>query len=78
MAVIKDDSRCPVSYAIGEKLRWLQDNDPSKLKQVLQEMEPEMARNLIYNDDAMLRDKQWIDLASPYTVHVVLAGRGLT
>lgn len=76
MPVIKDDSRDPVKFAIGEKIRYLQENDPEALQDVISGMGEEEAMELEYDDEIMLREKQWIDLSDNSTVTCLLTGRG--
>lgn len=78
MAVIKDDSRCPVKKAVGDRLRHLSKTDPAKLKEVLSEFSPEQIEAITYDQEYWARDKQWIDLSKAPAVTLLLCGRGLT
>lgn len=76
MPEIKDDKRDPVKFAIGEKIRHLQETDPQALQEVIAGMSEQEAVDLEYDDEIMLREKQWIDLSDDSTITCLLTGRG--
>lgn len=76
MPKIHDDSRDPVKFAIGEKIRWMQDNDPDQLAEYLSLLTEEEANEILYDDEIMLREKQWVDLSAKEDLTILCAGRG--
>lgn len=77
MPEILEDSRCPLKFKIGEKLRWMKHNDPEGLKKALLNLTSEEANDILYDGEIMLREKQWIDLSGPEDITVLMCGRGL-
>ena len=76
MPLIKDDSRCPIKFAIGEKIRWMQEHDPDKLAEYLSQLTEDEANEIMYDDEILLREKQWVRLDSPEDLTILCAGRG--
>jgi phage terminase large subunit-like protein len=77
MPAINNDKRCPIKFALGEKIRYLQENDPEELKKMLMALSPEEAAEIQYDDEIMLRDKQWVPLDDPLAdIILICAGRG--
>lgn len=76
MPIILDDSRDPQKFAIGERIRYLQEHDPAALSDALVGMGEEEALELQYDDEIMLREKQWIDLSDSSMITCLLTGRG--
>ena len=76
MPKILNDERDPVKFALGEKIRWLQDNDPQQLEEMIGQLSEQEAREILYDDEIMLREKQYIRLDEEADTIILLAGRG--
>lgn len=61
---------------IGREIKYLKENDPKKLAEVVGGLSGEEARNIHYNPGIFARDKQLVDFHSPYTVTMMMCGRG--
>jgi hypothetical protein len=78
MPKILDDSRDELKRELGNKIRWMQANDPNQLAEYLGQLSDEEAYEIMYDDEIMLRDKQWLRLDSKEELILLMAGRGLT
>lgn len=76
MPTIRSDERDEYKRQIGIKLKELKKNDPQELQKILSHMTDEQAEEILYDQEIWLRDNQWVDLASPSPIHLLLAGRG--
>ena len=76
MPKILNDERDPTKFALGEKIRWLQDNDPKQLEEMIGQLSEEEAKSILYDDEIMLREKQYIRLDEEADTIILLAGRG--
>lgn len=62
---------------IGRELKWLKDNGPQKLSSLVSSLSEEEADRLAHNEYIWSRDRQLVDFYSPYTVNLMMCGRGL-
>ena len=77
MPKILDDSRDELKRDLGNKIRAMQEHDPDALADYLGQLTDEEAYEIMYDDEIMLRDKQWIRLDTKEEITLLMAGRGL-
>lgn len=71
-----NDDRDPLKRALGNKIREMQENDPEGLAEMISQLSDEEAYEIMYDDEVMLRDKQWINLGWEEDLILVCSGRG--
>jgi len=75
MPVIRNDKRDAHKLAIGNRIRWMQDNDPEGLRKMLSSMTDKEAFEILNDDEVMLRENQWLALDDPADILLFCAGR---
>lgn len=71
-----NDDRDPLKRALGNKIRDMQENNPEGLAEMVSQLSEQEAYEIMYDDEVMLRDKQWINLGWDEDLILVCSGRG--
>jgi phage terminase large subunit-like protein len=75
MPIIRNDERDPLKLKLGNKIRWMQENDKRGLARMLKNMSDAEAYEVLHDDEIMLREKQWLRLDWPESIILFMAGR---